>query len=177
MASWTTIADTSLAQDKPIKAVDVRALRDNPVAIAEGATDAPKIADKFLVGAAAGAPGEVIFSGLDDFLGIRVDGDVFRSGGGTGLELEVSDDGVTYYGTVTLVSGVPASVLANFRLFLDFATGDYLGVNAGGASFSAATFSGTLSGASAAITHVKLTATSSGQISAFAQPQGGASAS
>ena len=43
MATWTEIPNTSIETDKPIRAVDGRALRDNPIAIAEGASGAPRI--------------------------------------------------------------------------------------------------------------------------------------
>lgn len=43
MATWTTIPDASLEPGKPIRSIDGIALRDNPVAIAEGASGAPKI--------------------------------------------------------------------------------------------------------------------------------------
>ena len=43
MATWTTIPDTSLEPGKPIRSIDALALRDNPVAISEGASGAPKI--------------------------------------------------------------------------------------------------------------------------------------
>lgn len=43
MATWTTIPDSSLEPGKPIRSIDTLALRDNPVAIAEGAAGAPKV--------------------------------------------------------------------------------------------------------------------------------------
>ncbi len=43
MATWTTIPDSSLEPGKPIRSIDALALRDNPQAIAEGATSAPRI--------------------------------------------------------------------------------------------------------------------------------------
>ena len=43
MANWTSIADATVEPGKPIRAIDARALRDNPIAIAEGAAGAPKI--------------------------------------------------------------------------------------------------------------------------------------
>lgn len=43
MATWTTLPDATLEPGKPIRSIDVLALRDNPVAIAEGASGAPKI--------------------------------------------------------------------------------------------------------------------------------------
>ena len=48
MATWTTIPDSSLEPGKPIRAIDTLALRDNPVAIAEGAAGAPRLADAAL---------------------------------------------------------------------------------------------------------------------------------
>lgn len=43
MATWTTIPNSVLETGKPIRAVDGRALRDNPIAIAEGASGAPVV--------------------------------------------------------------------------------------------------------------------------------------
>lgn len=43
MASWTNIPNSSLETGAPARSVDALAFRDNPVAIAEGATGAPKI--------------------------------------------------------------------------------------------------------------------------------------
>lgn len=43
MATWTTVPDASLEPGKPIRSIDALALRDNPVAIAEGASGAPKV--------------------------------------------------------------------------------------------------------------------------------------
>ena len=43
MTAYTTIPDTDIAQDKPIKAETGLALRDNPIAISEGAAGAPQI--------------------------------------------------------------------------------------------------------------------------------------
>lgn len=42
MTAYTLIPDTSIETGKPVRAVDGRALRDNPTAIAEGASGAPK---------------------------------------------------------------------------------------------------------------------------------------
>jgi hypothetical protein len=44
MADWTNVADATLEPGKPIRAIDARALRENPIAIAEGAAGAPRIA-------------------------------------------------------------------------------------------------------------------------------------
>jgi len=44
MATWTTIPDSSLEPGKPIRSIDALSIRDNPVAITEGAVGAPRIA-------------------------------------------------------------------------------------------------------------------------------------
>lgn len=44
MTDWTTLSDTDLAQDKPLTQSKSRALRDNPIAITEAASGAPRIA-------------------------------------------------------------------------------------------------------------------------------------
>lgn len=43
MADWTTISDTSVDPDAPLTSQLGYAWRDNPIAIAEGATGAPRI--------------------------------------------------------------------------------------------------------------------------------------
>lgn len=49
MATWTTIADARLEPDKPARSIDAIALRDNPVAIAENAPNAPKVEQYYLL--------------------------------------------------------------------------------------------------------------------------------
>ena len=53
MADWTTIPDSSIEPGKPIRSIDGLALRDNPIAIAEGAPGAPRLADAALGPAAS----------------------------------------------------------------------------------------------------------------------------
>lgn len=43
MADWTNITDSVLEPGKPIRSVDALAFRDNPIAIAERATGAPRV--------------------------------------------------------------------------------------------------------------------------------------
>ena len=43
MADWTTITETATDPDAPVTSTLIKALRDNPAAIAEGASGAPKI--------------------------------------------------------------------------------------------------------------------------------------
>ena len=48
MAEFTVIPDANLEPDKPARSIDALALRDNPIAIAEGAEGAPRIEDAAL---------------------------------------------------------------------------------------------------------------------------------
>ena len=43
MADWTTITETATDPDSPVTSGLIKALRDNPSAIAEGASGAPRI--------------------------------------------------------------------------------------------------------------------------------------
>lgn len=45
MANWTNIPTDRIEPGKPIRAIDGLALRDNPIAIAQGAAGAPKITE------------------------------------------------------------------------------------------------------------------------------------
>ena len=54
MADWTDITDARLEPGKPARSIEALALRDNPIAIAEGATGAPRVQNAAL--------GEIIFA-------------------------------------------------------------------------------------------------------------------
>jgi hypothetical protein len=43
MADWTNISTASLEPGAPVRSLDALALRDNPIAIAEGAANAPRV--------------------------------------------------------------------------------------------------------------------------------------
>ena len=64
MATWTTITDAALEPGKPIRSVDGLALRDNAIAIAEGAAGAPKIQNAAFDAGELGA--EKFQSGTDE---------------------------------------------------------------------------------------------------------------
>lgn len=55
MADWNVIQDTQVDPDAPITSELGYAFRDNPIAIAEGASGAPRIEDAALSGSATGA--------------------------------------------------------------------------------------------------------------------------
>lgn len=55
MADYFAIPDSALDPDAPVTSELAYALRDNPIAIAEGAAGAPRIADVALAGGVTGA--------------------------------------------------------------------------------------------------------------------------
>jgi hypothetical protein len=63
MATWTTLPDAALEPGKPIRSIDGLALRDNPIAIAQGAAGAPKIS---LLALETITPGAVVRSRYDE---------------------------------------------------------------------------------------------------------------
>ena len=94
MADWTTITETATDPDAPVTSSLLKALRDNPSAIAEGASGAPRIvrsALKTATGSVSGtleASGTVVVS-LNQYSfwpDIRLDvaGSIAISGGGLG---------------------------------------------------------------------------------------------
>ena len=56
MADWTNLPDTTFEPGAPAKGRDMRFLRDNPIAIAEGAPGAPRIQTDGIANSAVTAP-------------------------------------------------------------------------------------------------------------------------
>lgn len=87
MADWTTITDSQVDPNAPVTSELMSALRDNPVAIAEGAAGAPKI-DPFAAFAHGGNVGQV---GTYAMLAILVDGSNTEGTTRAGSQLGYSD--------------------------------------------------------------------------------------
>lgn len=94
MADWTTITETATDPDAPVTSTLIKALRDNPSAIAEGASGAPKIvrsALKTATGSVSGslAAGASVVVSLNEYsfwpdIRLNVAGTIEISGGGLG---------------------------------------------------------------------------------------------
>ena len=94
MADWTTITETATDPDAPVTSTLIKALRDNPAAIAEGASGAPRIVRSALKTAtgsvsgslAAGASVVVSINQYSFWPDIRLDvtNTITISGGGLG---------------------------------------------------------------------------------------------
>ena len=104
MADWTTITETATDPDAPVTSTLIKALRDNPSAIAEGASGAPRI-DQPAMGTWLYTAGGI---GTMAFLAIRLGPFASISHGTTRAGSLLEYAGVTDSGTLVM-SGVNPS--------------------------------------------------------------------
>ncbi len=170
MADWTNITDTAVDPDAPLTSQLGYAWRDNPIAIAEGSTGAPKIAKPIY-----GARGATItFTGLDDFGGASArfynDG---APGTGATVSVSFSDNGTTFYGSTLIYSsgGIADSIVVG-DFWIDFSSGNW--VSTGVSNIIGFHSTGTVSGISLDVVSIRFTTTGSGsQTSVSLAPNGG----
>lgn len=62
MTTYTTIADADIDQDSPVTQPLMTALRDNPIAMAEGAAGAPSVLGNIAANSAADGIGTYVFA-------------------------------------------------------------------------------------------------------------------
>lgn len=173
MTDYTSIADSQIDPKAPVTSELMTALRDNPIAIAEGAAGAPKIADKVIYEDTA-VSSWVTVTGLGDFSGCFVDlyfSITAQPEGIKYLDFEVSDDGSTWYGTTTLssITGLidqSRSKSGTIRLFFDFSSGALKYVGSSGEGEAT-----TVSGSSLSITAIRFSRDNATKV--MVQPQGG----
>lgn len=122
MTTYTTIANNDIDQDSPITAPLVEALRDNPIAMAEGASGAPKIATRTEVGERIGAGDIDItvtgYSGAGFFLSVA-----HSSGSNRTIGINVSDG--TFGTTQTLCPSFAGTDQFEGQGYIDFSTGNF----------------------------------------------------
>lgn len=108
--AWTNLLDAVLGHKKPVTLQILRALRDNPIAIAEGAPDAPRIQPAAMAQPLVSASGQTVsgstnwlaFTGLDEVKDLRVDFHISNGGGAAGaanFEVAFSADGGSSWGS------------------------------------------------------------------------------
>lgn len=149
----TPLTDALLAHKKPITQELMRALRDNPIGIAEGADSAPRVALKTF-GAAAASGSALTFTGLGQFQGVALSYNANNGGGSNRTPtIALSDDGSTF-GTATNLPQVSANDVGSGVLFVDFATGNYKVSYGEGASASYT--SGTIAGGGASVSAFRI---------------------
>lgn len=174
MATYRSIAASETDPDSPVTSTLMVSLAENPTAIAEGSTDAPKLAIKTFSDSVAA--GNVDITNLDDFSGIRLDIHFANSSGAStrDIDMSFSDDGVIF-GTPVTLRTVSTTGTGSISMAADFATGDYEGAFDDGATVGQVT--GTVTGSSLSVVTVRITAATDVTIGVFAQPNGGESAS
>lgn len=183
MADYTEIDVNTLLPGEPVTSAIMLAFEENPRAIAEGATGAPKIADKIVSGA-----GTTTVSGLDDFGGMIIRGAGTDSDSGQAsksFQIQYSTDGGSTFSSLqtlaTATSGIgnDGRLLLFAEIYINFSNGGYRGFqhvssfSTGGASFSSGQLTGTVTGLTGDVTNIRLT----GFNALLINPQGGDTAS
>lgn len=141
MADWKTIPDTDVDPDAPVTSELMYALRDNPVAIAEGATGAPRITQSSFVAPTVGSAyklGEGSGTRTVTTVNFTIMGAVFMAG-----SVSVSYTKSGSAGTVSLMRGSTelSSRTTNGTTDIDvnLASGDSLSIRITGNSGASAT--------------------------------------
>lgn len=189
MADWTTITDSQVDPKAPVTSELMTALRDNPIAIAQGATNAPRIAEK-IQSASGQNEAWATIGNLGSGNGVCVDfyaycQTVQDPGTEFGyVQFEISTDGSTFTNTTTIVTtGASAQQIGvNGSFFLDFASGVWQVAYSqiSGTASSAGATSGTISGGPLDIQSIRFRALgyqTVSDIGIIARLQGGLSAS
>jgi len=173
MASWTTINLTDLLPDEPWTSAKATATYENPIAIAAGEPDAPRIAVKSAGGSIASS-GNLSFTGLSDgWKGCVIHGHFKSDGSSRARDVALSNDGVTYAAASNAVSDTAGNA-TSFVIVVDFATGAMKVTHH--ANSAPAYVTATLAGAGSGVTAIRLIAGTSVSISAIIFPNGGESA-
>lgn len=175
MATYRAIASTEVDADSPVTETLMTALADNPTAIAEGASGAPKIAVSVAT-ASAGAASTLTITGLDDFSGIIIQGTTAYSGGTNGtLTVELSDDSGGTWGAASTIVDLVSTESTTYFLWVDLVTGDAECIYHDSGTQERQT--PTIANASAAVTDLRITTSANMTVTAMALPNGGPSAS
>jgi len=181
MATYTAISNGQIDQDSPITQPLMTALRDNPIAMAEGDSSAPKFATQaqadgtFLSDSTAEYP---VFTNLDDFSGIEFHL-VARATNERDAGIEYSTDNGSTFSSATVlgtVDGDASARLATFSGYFNFSDGVLVSIMADTAT-TATFLNTTVSGASNNINAIRFTnaSASAGSIrmAAIIKPNGG----
>lgn len=149
MTTYTAITNDQIDQDSPITQPLMTTLRDNPIAIAEGATGAPKISPDAFSGVTAEAymPSATSSTPVDltNFVRpktVQIDYG-FSTPATTGtyyFYLKLSDDGGATWGAAQQIASGTASWDEGKRLHVDLTTGAWVKTAAGTSARTTGTF-------------------------------------
>lgn len=160
MTTFVSILDTQLDPDAPLTSSLAYAWRDNPVAIVEGASGAPKIADKTALVTLTGSTTTI--NSIGAWSGLWIDAKLsIPTAGSAGYDISFSDDGSIFYGATSICTSV-LSYYGHQITFIDFASGTYkavLGYNLSGDKV--VTTSAAISGLTNSVVSIRFTSTGS----------------
>ena len=168
MTTYTDPSTLATAHKDPVTVELMEALKNNPVAIAEQSSGAPKIASKNLFG--VGSSSNIDFT-VTGFLGARFFINFFNSGiGSKSVQMNVSDG--TFDTAVTIVPTVGEGDTGMLHGYWDASSGSIQCAYQSGTSFSTSsqTFTKT-----SGITTLRIVGISNLKVSAHVMPDGGES--
>lgn len=169
MTTYTAILDTQIDPDAPITSVLGYQFRDNPIAIAEGAADAPRIAIKSFIG--DGSPVDIVSIG--DFTGVELN--IFANNSDAAiktLDIALSDNGGTSFYASSTIYTINTGNSIHSVGFVDFTSGSskFIIKPPSGAGSS---ISFTLAGASSNVDAFRVSLSGLGNISLYGTLNGG----
>lgn len=136
MADWFTINDSQLDPDAPLTSELAYAWRDNPIAIAEGAPDAPRVMPKALASARLGsfrATGTAVstITNIEWVNNIRFSGILIGVGGNNPLQVRFStNNGSSWGGWQDVVFSDATAPHSNFfDVVIERSTGNFYDVS------------------------------------------------
>src|SRR5699024_7410550 len=100
MAQWTNIPTDRIEPGKPIRAIDGLALRDNPIAIAEGAAGAPRVQTNGINNSAV-TNAKIANGAVNNVKIANMDAGKLNSGTVPGARIPAGNGGVGTYAFVT----------------------------------------------------------------------------
>ena len=136
MADYIGITEAQSNPFAPLTSELVKQLRDNPIAIAEGAEGAPRVLpaalDGFYIGAISGTDSFVGFTNIDSDRLIRVDfsGLIYSTTFTSSLQARLTSDGGSSWTAAQDISATVSSITdgraaLHGTMFLDMSTGSY----------------------------------------------------
>lgn len=149
MPAWTTISNALVAVGAKPFATTVQALRDNPSAIAEGATGAPRVLGKalgstFLEGGTTSGTTPARFDNLGAMETIKIEG-VGNIASGSSIQLRFSNDNGATWGSYQVLVTNPTGAVAGVTYFI------YVNIRTG-AHFTMGLFNATAANGSTGLT-------------------------
>ncbi len=166
MVAYVTISETETDPGAPGTSELWKKWRDNPIAMAEGQTGAPKFAVKTF-GGVGSQSSAYILTGLLPFNGVYFDLKITGSTSGSCI-LDFSTDGVTYAGNITIGVAIGPNVV-----YADFIGGTYKLLRSDSPFYA----TGAVTGLTAAATHMRVSWSGVGTFALMGELNGGESAS